>query len=188
MPPLLSNVEEHPYNCPIISVSFIFLSGVYFLLHCHRAGKLRELCLPCPIPKGQPCPELLLNEAGVTRGMLLPQPWSPLPGHPCCVVLLWHSLPWSSTTAGLTGKECFVLALPAWASFFCLGMRKLGPTFLYDTEPSWGLGTSTWVLLAVEYRNFLASTYVSIYHNPHWANTETSGVLSPQVQRYGDIN
>lgn len=78
-------------------------------------------------------------------------------------------------------KECFLPALRAWASFFCLGMRKLGTTFLYDTEPSWGLGTSTWVLLSVEYGNLLASTYLSIYHNTR-AGSEASGILSPRVQ------
>lgn len=94
----------------------------------------------------------------------------------------------SCTTAGLRGKECSVPALPAGASSFCLGMRKLGTTFLYDTEPFWGLGTSTWVLPAVEYRDFLAGTYLSFYHNPRWANTEARGVLSPWVQRHRDIH
>lgn len=76
-------------------------------------------------------------------------------------------------------KECFLPAFPAWASFFCLGMRKLGTTFLYDTEPSWGLGTSTWVLLAAEYENLLASTYLSIYHNTRASSESEWRSLSP---------
>lgn len=134
--------------------------------------------------KGQPCPDRSRGDWRSTA------PSAPLPCEGPALLGGFALTPLlrSSNTAGLRGKECSAPALPAGASSFCLGMRKLGTTFLYVTEPSWGLGTSTWVLLAVEYRDFLASTYLSFYHNPRWANIEARCVLSPRVQRHRDIN
>lgn len=87
----------------------------------------------------------------------------------CWVVFLCHPLPWCRTTAGLSVEECFVLALPAWASFFCPGMRKQSKMFLYHSEPTWGLGISRQILIALKCREsftFSASTHLGVLQYP----------------------
>lgn len=153
-------------------VSFIFLSKVFFpFTVTGQENSDSFLSRQKPLHRavifgGQPCPRLLQTEAGVTWGVLPPQTWCPVVGQLCCcTVPLRRPLPQNSTTAGLEVEERFVPALPAWASFFCPDMRKPGKIFLYSTEPTWGLGTGTQVLLAMKCRkgyNFSASTYLSI--------------------------
>lgn len=175
-------------------VSFIFLSKVFFPFSVtEQEHSDSSLSAPKPLHrgptlKGQPCPGLLQTEAWVTQEVLPPQTRSPAAGWLCCAVSLWRPLPQSGTTAGLAVEECFVLALPAWASFFRLGMRKPGKTFLYNAEPTWGLGTSTQILLAVKYGkgyNFSASTYLSISQpllRQGWSK-RCSLSLGPEAQR-----
>lgn len=155
----------------MLTVSSIFLSKEFFPFTVPgRENSDSSLSTPKPLlrgpmAKGQPCPGLLQPEARVTRGAVPPQTGSPVVGRLRCAVPLQRPLPRSGTTAGLAVEECFVPALPAWASFFRPGMRKPGKTFLYSAKPTWGLGTSTRILLAVKYRkgyNFSASAYLSI--------------------------
>lgn len=58
-----------------------------------------------------------------------------------------------------------MLALPAWASFFRPGMRKPGKTFLYNAEPTLGLGKrhTDFACSEIQEGLLLFSRYVSQY-------------------------
>lgn len=159
------NIYVTAHNDCFLIVSFTFLSEVFF--PSPGNGKNTQTTLWV---RQSPCTIVPPSRASPAQGSCrLKHRWPTEHSHHGPSLLLHsslrRSLPQSSTTAGLAMQECFVPALPAWASFFCLSMRKPSKTFLYNTGPTWGLGTSTQILHAMKHRksfNFSVRTYLSI--------------------------
>lgn len=168
-----------------MTVSFSFLPKAFFLSTVTGHQTSDNTKTVAPWLKGQSCPRLLVTETPVIPKDAPSTDLVSCSKRSCWVVFLCHPLPRRSTTAGLAVEECFVLALPAWASLFRLGMRKHGKMFLYHSEPTSGLGTRRRILLAVKCRkgyNFSASTYLGVLQYPATEAALQQVVLSTVAQ------
>lgn len=160
---------------------YLFVWSI-FLLYCHRAGKLRELPMPCPMPRASPA----LTEAGVTGGALPPARRSPEKGQPCCGVRsntspteLYHR------RAQRQGMLC--AGPPCWGKFLLSGHEKTGYNISLWHRALLGAGHQH-MGFACSGIQGLFSRYLSQFLSQsslgqHWSK-RCSLSLGPETQRY----